>query len=68
MKNLNLKIIKLPSHEIYNLNLIEQLCEKYEILSSCINRSCKMGRNNKDHQFRGFKKIILLHCVSSYPT
>ncbi len=66
LENLDLKIIKLPSHEIYNLNLIEKLCEKYEkVLVST--GAAKWEEIIKITNLKSFKKIILLHCVSSYP-
>jgi len=66
LENLDLKIIKLPSHEIYNLHLIEKLCEKYEkVLVST--GAAKWDEIIKITNLKNFKKIIFLHCVSSYP-
>lgn len=66
LKNLDLKIIKLPSHEIYNLNLIDKLCDKFEnVLVST--GAAKWDEIKKISKIKKFNKIIFLHCVSSYP-
>ena len=66
INNLELDTIKIPSHEIYNLHLIEKLCEKYEnVLVST--GAAKWDEIIKITNIKDFKKIFLLHCVSSYP-
>ncbi|MDC0446195.1 N-acetylneuraminate synthase family protein [Candidatus Pelagibacter sp.] len=66
VENLDLNIIKLPSHEIYNLNLIKNLSLKYEkILVST--GAAKWEEIIKISKLDEFEKIVFLHCVSSYP-
>jgi N,N'-diacetyllegionaminate synthase len=66
IENLKLDIIKIPSHEIYNLKLIEELLPKYQ------NLLVSTGAANWEEitsitKLNEFKKIIFMHCVSSYP-
>jgi len=68
-KKLNLKYIKIPSHEVYNLELIKEAILSFEKIFISIGACTKIERNNiiqlaKKNQN---KKIILMHCVSSYP-
>ena len=60
------EIVKIPSHESYNLKLIKECMKKFKlVLISCgclkfaeLKKLIKMTRN---------KNTILMHCVSSYP-
>ncbi len=66
LENLSLDIIKIPSHEIYNLELIKKVCEKYKnVLVST--GAAKWQEIIDIKEIKGFEKIIFLHCVSSYP-
>ena len=68
LKNLGLKIIKIPSHEIYNLNLIEKAFELFDtvILSTgaCYENEIIEVAKLSNH-YKG--KLEVMHCVSSYP-
>tara|TARA_B100000530_G_C15905293_1_gene467078 strand:+ start:607 stop:1422 length:816 start_codon:yes stop_codon:yes gene_type:complete len=69
LKKLKLKNIKIPSHEIYNLDLINLAIRKFNVIYislgaaklSEIKKIFKLTKKNKK------KKIFLMHCVSSYP-
>lgn len=68
LKNLGEKIIKIPSHEIYNLDLINKSFKlfDYVLLSTgaCIeDELIEVASSAKN--FKG--KLIVMHCVSSYP-
>lgn len=68
LKDLGLKIIKIPSHEIYNLNLIKKAFELFEVVilstGACYENElldvAKLSNNYKG-------KLEVMHCVSSYP-
>ncbi len=68
IKNYNQKIIKIPSHEIYNLELIDYCLSNFDtVLISA-------GACTKNELHEAVKKInlsdcktILMHCVSTYP-
>ena len=66
LSKLNNKIIKIPSHEIGNIDLIKKVEKKFKTIlistgASKWNEILKIIKNlNK-------KKIVLMHCVSSYP-
>jgi len=68
LKSLGEEIIKVPSHEIYNLDLVKNCFEKFHcvILST---GACKENElievANLSNKFEG--KLIVMHCVSSYP-
>ncbi len=60
------KIVKIPSPEAYNINLIEKSLKIFDqvILST----GCLTFKELKKlHKFKNNKKLIVLHCVSSYP-
>ena len=68
LKDLGEKIIKIPSHEIYNLELIKNSFKLFNfvILST---GACEEDELNKvaslSKNFNG--KLVVMHCVSSYP-
>jgi sialic acid synthase SpsE len=68
LKKLGDEIIKVPSHEIYNLDLIKNCFDQFNcvILST---GACKEEEliqvANLSNKFQG--KLIVMHCVSSYP-
>ena len=66
LSKLGLKKIKIPSHEIYNLDLIKLACEKFDevIISAGAATWEEIIFLKKNITF---KKAIILHCVSSYP-
>lgn len=59
-------LIKIPSHEAYNLNLIKECIKKFKlVLISC---GClTFNELKKLIKLTRFKNVILMHCVSSYP-
>ena len=67
LKKINKSIIKIPSHEIYNLELIQKCLNSFnKILIST--GAAKWREITNIAKLRNFKKkAILLHCVSSYP-
>ena len=60
------QMIKIPSHEAYNLNLIKKCIKKFKlVLISC---GClKLKELKKLLKLAKFQNVILMHCVSSYP-
>lgn len=65
LKECNDKIVKIPSHEAYNLKLINECIKKFKIViisAGALKKSelLKLLKFNK-------KNVIMLHCVSSYP-
>ena len=60
------EIVKSPSHEAYNLDLIKKCVKKFKlVLISC---GClKLNELKKLIKLTKFKNVILMHCVSSYP-
>lgn len=66
LSELNLKFIKIPSHEIYNIDLIRKSAEIFE------NVLVSTGAA-KWHEVEAIKNnvnmdnLILMHCVSTYP-
>jgi N,N'-diacetyllegionaminate synthase len=67
VKKLKLKMIKIPSHEIYNTELIKYAHANFQnVLLSC-------GACTKEElwklvkKYRNTKKMTFMHCVSSYP-
>jgi N,N'-diacetyllegionaminate synthase len=67
LKNLNMKIIKVASMEINNIELIQKLSNIYEKLIISTGAS-KIEDIAKVLEIVDKKKLILMHCVSSYPT
>lgn len=67
LKKINDKIIKVPSHEIYNIDLISECLKNFKKVLISVGAS-KWQEINKITKLRNFKKkAILMHCVSSYP-
>ena len=66
LKNIGIKNIKIPSHEIHNVALIKKVCEKFDkiyISAGASNWSEILSLKNNIP----IEKIIFMHCVSSYP-
>ena len=62
----NSKMIKIPSHEIYNLDLIENCLIKFDkILIST--GAAKWSEIERLTKVKNKSKIIFMHCVSAYP-
>ncbi len=60
------KIIKIPSHEAYNIELIDEALKIFDqvIISAGCLKKIELDKLNK---YIDNDKIIILHCVSSYP-
>ncbi len=70
LKLLKLRIIKIPSGELNNFELLEQVSETNldVILSTGMSTFSEISETFNYLKKRVTKKIIILHCVSSYPT
>jgi len=67
LKKINSKIIKIPSHEIYNINLIKKCLLNFDKVLISTGAS-KWKEILKIKKLKFFKqKAVLMHCVSSYP-
>ena len=61
------KAIKIPSHEIYNLNLIKRSCESFKKVFISVG-ACKWEEFNNILKLDiDLNKVFFMHCVSSYP-
>jgi len=66
IRNLNLKMIKIPSHEINNIKLIDSVNQEYEkILLSA--GACTWEELNTSIKYVEKSKLVVMHCVSAYP-
>ena len=67
LKKLNRKIIKIPSHEIYNKELISGSLINFDkvLISAGASQWKEIKNISKLKNFK--KKGVLMHCVSSYP-
>ena len=65
--NITKEIIKIPSHESYNLDLIKKSIKifKLVIISCGCMKEAELKKLIKI--FKNKKNVILMHCVSSYP-
>ena len=61
------KIIKIPSHEAYNINLINKCIKKFKLVIISCGCLKKNELNKIIKKFGKKKNVILMHCVSSYP-
>ena len=63
---LNSEMIKIPSHEIYNLKLISSCLDKFsKVLIST--GAAKWQEIEQIIKLKNNKNMILMHCVSTYP-
>ena len=65
LSKLNPAAIKIPSHEVYNLKLIKECLKKFKLVLISAG-AAKWSEVKKIIDLKS-KKIILMHCVSSYP-
>jgi len=66
LSKLNSKIIKIPSHEIYNLDLIKKCLEKFDTV--LISGGAAQWKEILDIKSQcNLKNSVMMHCVSSYP-
>lgn len=66
LSSVSKEIVKIPSPEAYNLNLIKEALKNFKkvILSvGCLNKN----ELKKLFQYKNNNKLIVLHCVSAYP-
>ena len=66
LSSVSKEIVKIPSPEAYNLNLIKEALKNFKkvILSvGCLNKN----ELKKLFQYKKNNKLIILHCVSAYP-
>tara|TARA_B100001121_G_scaffold281092_1_gene273538 strand:+ start:350 stop:1162 length:813 start_codon:yes stop_codon:yes gene_type:complete len=67
VSKLSNEAIKIPSHEVYNLDLIKKSCEKFKKIFISVG-ACKWEEfNNILNLDIDLKKVYFMHCVSSYP-
>jgi len=67
VSSLSNKAIKIPSHEVYNLDLIKKSCDNFEKIFISVG-ACEWNEfNNILNSDIDLKKIYFMHCVSSYP-
>ena len=60
------KVIKIPSHEAYNIELINYSLKKFDLVLVSVG-ALKKQELKKLLRYRNNKKFVPLHCVSSYP-
>lgn len=70
LANIKVPAFKVPSGEITNFPLLEHIAEKEKpvILSTGMSAIGEVAEAISVLRSRGVKKIVLLHCVSEYPT
>jgi len=66
LSKLNCKIIKVPSHEVYNSKLIEKLDGKFELILISTGAS-KWNEVLNIKTLLSKSNFTLMHCVSAYP-
>ncbi len=69
LKRMNIKNIKIPSHEAYNLELINYSLSSFEHVTISTGAISKKELDNLKKLSRNYsdEKFTILHCVSSYP-
>lgn len=66
VSSINPEIVKIPSHEIHNLPLIEKASQLFEkVLVST--GAAKWSEVESITKIQNNDKLVLMHCVSSYP-
>ena len=67
ISSLSDEIIKIPSHEVYNVDLVKKAQEKFKTVIISIG-ACKWDEFKNLYDKIDLKKnVYFLHCVSSYP-
>lgn len=66
LSSLDMKMIKIPSHEIYNLELIQSTASAFETVLISTG-AAKWSEIIKITDNVSFDKFIFMHCVSTYP-
>ena len=63
----NIKSIKIPSHEVYNLDLIKKCADHFDKIFISVG-ACKWEEFENIMNLKiDLSKVYFLHCVSSYP-
>ena len=60
-------IVKIPSHEDYNFQLIKKCVKKFQLVIISCGCLKKIELNNVIKLSKKNKNIVLMHCVSAYP-
>jgi N,N'-diacetyllegionaminate synthase len=63
---LGLKTIKIPSHEVYNLDLIKATSEEFDTVLVSTG-AAKWGEIEKITNYVKSNNLVFMHCVSTYP-
>lgn len=66
LSSLNMRTIKIPSHEVNNMNLIISAIEKFDKVLISTGAS-KWSEIENIIETVNMDKVILMHCVSTYP-
>lgn len=66
LKILNSKMIKIPSHEIYNVKLIKECTDNFDLVLISTGASKKFEIESLISEIN-LNKSVFMHCVSSYP-
>jgi len=66
LKDLEMNMIKIPSHEVNNLELIEATAEIYDTVLVSTG-AAKWEEIVNITNTKNFDKLLLMHCVSTYP-
>ena len=67
LTKLSNKAIKIPSHEVYNLELIKNSCESFEKIFISVGACEWKEFENILNLNINLEKVYFMHCVSSYP-
>ena len=66
VSSVNSKTIKIPSHEVYNLALIDKATELFDTVLVSTG-AATWDEIKKITNLKNKNKIVLMHCVSAYP-
>ena len=66
LKNMNMDVIKIPSHEVNNIELIKATLKEIDTVLVSTGAS-KWSEVNKIMNISDKNRLVLMHCVSSYP-
>ena len=67
VQSLSNNAIKIPSHEVYNLELIKKACENFEKVFISVGACTWDEFKNIINLDIDLNKVYFMHCVSSYP-
>ena len=66
LEKMNMNMIKIPSHEIHNLDLIQATTKNFKTILVSTG-AAKWEEIEKIMELPETKKLIFMHCVSTYP-